>query len=271
MDLRVAGVAQGVRKAAPTRDLCGPQVACRQCGLFALCLPLGVGPADLELLERVIKRRRVVRRGERLFQRGDRFHSVYAVKSGSIKTSLPLDPPPSTQVTGYHLPGELIGLDAVGSGAYQYDACALETSSLCEVPFDKLEHLGLLVHSMQRQMLRVMSGQIQHDLLLQVLHCRKSAEQRLAGFLVKLSARFESRGFSACEFRLSMSRADIGNYLGLAKETVCRLFTALQERQLVSIADKHLRIHDRQKLEAIAGLKACEFLPARPGTYPPQR
>ncbi|MDP1691488.1 MAG: helix-turn-helix domain-containing protein [Burkholderiaceae bacterium] len=231
---------------------------------------MGVGSAGLELLERVIKRRCVIRRGERLFSRGSRFHSVYAVKSGSMKTSLPLDAR-CAQVTGFHLPGELIGLDAVGPGLYQYDACALETSSLCEVPFDKLEELGLLMHGVQRQMMRIATGQIQQALLLQVLHCRKSAEQRLAGFLVNLSTRFEGRGFSASEFRLSMSRADIASYLGLAKATVCRQFTAFQDQQLVSIDHKDLRIQDRDRLEGIAGMKAGEFLPWRAGTNPRQR
>lgn len=225
---------------------------------------MGVGPAELELLERVIKRRRVLERGECIFRRGDRFHAVYAVKSGSIKTSLPLDSE-GVQITGYHLSGEFLGLDAVGSGAYQYDACALETSSLCELPFDKLEHLSMLVHSMQRQILRIMSGQIHHDLLMHVLQRKKTAEGRLAGFLVSLSVRFESRGFSGSEFKLSMSRDDIGNYLGLAKETVCRLCHTFRDRQIVSIDHRHVRIHDRHRLEGIAGLKAHDCQPLRPG------
>lgn len=256
------GHGHGATSAPPLRELRGPQVACRNCGLFALCLPVGVGAADLDLLERVIKRRRMLARGERVFRRGERLHSVFAVKSGSVKTTLSVGrlDREGEQVTGFHFPGELLGLDAVGAGRYQYDACALEAASLCEVPFDDLEQLGMLVPSLQRQMLRVMSGQIGHDLLQHVLHCRLSAEQRLAGFLVSLSARFEQRGFSGSALRLPMPREDIGNYLGLAKETVCRLFTAMQQRQLLTIARKQVVIHDRRALEAIAGLDAGDFV-----------
>ncbi|MBE7416448.1 MAG: helix-turn-helix domain-containing protein [Ideonella sp.] len=260
----------GCAGAAAPRELHGEQVACRQCSLFALCLPVGVGPADLDLLERVIKRRRMVARGEPLFRRGERLHSVFAVKSGSVKTTLAIGRK-RVQVTGFHFPGELIALDAVGAGSYQYDACALEASSLCEVPFDKLEELGMAVHSLQRQLLRVMSGQIRHDLLQQVLHCRMTAEERLAGFLVNLSARFEQRGFSATEFRLPMPREDIANYLGLAKETVCRLFTSLQQRGLLHTAQRQLQIRDRGELEAIAGLQAGDFVAPAPRTYPRSR
>ncbi|MEW5865071.1 MAG: fumarate/nitrate reduction transcriptional regulator Fnr [Pseudomonadota bacterium] len=235
--------------------------------MFALCLPVGVGEADLALLERVIKRRRLLRRGEVVFRQGERFHSVYAVKSGSLKTYVPVDGA-GAQVTGFHLPGELLALDAVGAGCYQYTASALETASLCEVPFDRLEELGMLVPNVQRQMLRVMSGQIRQDLLMQVLHCKKTAEARLAAFLLDLSARFARRGFAAAEFGLSMSRGDIGNYLGLAKETVIRMLRRFEDRGLVSMARKRLRIRDLYGLERLAGMRAGElrlFETARPG------
>ena len=241
------------RASHEAKELHGANVDCKNCSMFALCLPVGVGDADLDLLERIIKRRKLIRRGEDLFRRGDRFHAVYAVKSGSIKTFTPADRK-TVQVTGFHLPGELLGLDAVGAGVYQYSARALETASLCEVPFDKLEGLGAIVHGVQRQMLRIMSAQIRHDLAMHVLHCKRSAEASLAAFLVSLSARLGERGFSRSEFRLSMSRADIGNYLGLAKETVSRLFTQFQERQLISVKRKSLRVHDLYRLEALAGL-----------------
>lgn len=261
---RVAVRGGGRREPA---ELKGPQVACSECALFALCLPVGVGEADLALLERVIKRRRLLRRGEVVFRPGERFHSVYAVKSGSLKTYVPVDGA-GVQVTGFHLPGELLALDAVGTGCYQYAASALETASLCEVPFDRLEELGMLVPNVQRQMLRVMSGQIRQDLLMQVLHCKKTAEARLAAFLLDLSARFARRGFAAAEFGLSMSRGDIGNYLGLAKETVIRLFRRFEDRGLVSMARKRLRIRDLYGLERLAGMRAGELRPsetARPG------
>jgi CRP/FNR family transcriptional regulator len=233
---------------------CGHQVACRDCNLFQLCLPIGMGEADLALLDRVIKRRRTLRRGEHLYRPGDPFLNIYAVKAGSFKTYVPIKDEPD-QVAGFHLPGELIGLDAIHTRVHTCGAKALETASVCEVPLDRLEELGTIVNSLQRQLLRVMSRQIQHDQTLQVLLCKKSAEQRLAAFLVSLSGRFRRRGFSTTEFRLSMSRAEIGSYLGLTKETVSRVFTVLQDGKLVSVERrKQLQLLDLPRLTDMAGV-----------------
>jgi CRP/FNR family transcriptional regulator len=124
---------------------------------------------------------------------------------------------------------------------------------VCEVPFDRFEELGEEVPSLPRQMLRVMSKTILHDQTLLAYLSKKTAEERLAGFLFSLSQRFSQRGFSAREFNLSMSRVDIGNYLALAEETVSRLFTRFQEQHLLSVARKHVRLHDLDRLRELAG------------------
>ncbi len=228
------------------------KVACQNCSLFQLCLPVGLDQGDLELLDRIIKRRRPVQRGEYLFRAGEPFQAIYAVRSGSVKTYT-VSEDGGEQVTGFHLPGELFGLDAINAGRHPCSAVALEATSVCEVPFDRLEELGEDVPSLPRQMLRVMSKAILHDQTLLAYLSRKSAEERLAGFLLSLSQRFASRGFSAHEFNLSMSRIDIGNYLGLAEETVSRLFTRFQEQRLLSVVRKHVRLHDLERLRELAG------------------
>ncbi len=228
------------------------KVACQDCSLFQLCLPVGLEQGDLELLDRIIKRRRPVQRGEHLFRAGDAFHSVYAVRSGSVKTYT-VSEDGAEQVTGFHLPGELFGLDAITASRHPCSAVALEATSVCEVPFDRLEELGAEVHSLPRQMLRVMSKAILHDQTLLAYLSRKSAEERLAGFLLSLSQRFASRGFSAREFNLSMSRIDIGNYLGLAEETVSRLFTRFQDQGMLVVERKHVRLTDLDRLRQLAG------------------
>lgn len=227
-----------------------PHVACRDCSLFQLCLPVGIGAADLALLERIIKRRKLLRRGAHVFRPGDRFQALFAVRSGSIQTYAP-GRSAANQVVGFHLPGELLGLDAIDTGVHRFGARALEAASLCEVPFDRLEELGGEIPSVQRQLLRIMSKQILHDQALRVLLCARSAEERLAAFLVNLSQRFQRRGFSASEFRLSMSRRDIGQHLGLAKETVCRLLARLERDRLIAVRRKHVRVVDRARLAAL--------------------
>ena len=227
------------------------KVACQDCNLFQLCLPVGIDQRDLEELDRIIKRRRPVRRGEHLFQAGDPFTSIYAIRSGSIKSYAPTSDG-QERVTGFHLPGELLGLGAIHAGSHPCGARALETASVCELPFSRLEELSTRIPGLQHQLLRVMSAEILHDQSLLTLLGKKGAEERLAALLISLSNRYGERGFSHHEFHLSMSRNDIANYLGLAVETVSRLFTRVQEEGLLIARRKHIRILDLPGMRALA-------------------
>ncbi|MFO7593888.1 MAG: fumarate/nitrate reduction transcriptional regulator Fnr [Pseudomonadota bacterium] len=227
------------------------KVACKDCNLFQLCLPVGIDAQELEELDNIIKRRRPVKRGEHLFRVGDPFQAIYAVRSGSIKTYTPTEDG-HEQVTGFHLPGELLGLDAINLQHHPCAAKALETTSLCEIPFNRLEELSTRLPSLQHQLLKIMSKEILHDQSLLMLLGKKSAEERLAALLLSLSDRYRQRGFSPTDFYLSMSRNDIGNYLGLAVETVSRLFTRFQEEGLLNVQRKHVCITDFDRLSAIA-------------------
>jgi CRP/FNR family transcriptional regulator len=227
------------------------KVACQDCGLFQLCLPVGIAPCDLERLDRIIKRRRPLKRGDHLFNVNSPFQSIYAVRSGSIKTYVPTAEG-NEQITGFHLPGELLGLDAISNGCHPCAAKALETTSLCEIPFEKLEELSEQIPSLQHQLLKIMSKEILHDHALLTLLGKKSADERLAALLLSLSERYQARGFSPYEFNLSMSRNDIGNYLGMAVETVSRLFTRFQEEGLVKVERKHVRILKPARIYSLA-------------------
>lgn len=227
------------------------KVACKDCNLFQLCLPVGIDARELEELDSIIKRRRPVKRGEHLFRVGDPFQAIYAVRSGSIKTYTPTEDG-HEQVTGFHLPGELLGLDAINLGHHPCAAKALETTSICEIPFDRLEELSMRLPSLQHQLLKIMSKEILHDQSLLMLLGKKSAEERLAALLISLSTRYQQRGFSPTDFYLSMSRNDIGNYLGLAVETVSRLFTRFQDESLLSVQRKHVCITDLPRMRTIA-------------------
>jgi len=229
------------------------KVACQDCSLFQLCLPVGIDQGDLAEVDRIIKRRRPSQRGDKLFATGDKFRSIYAVRSGSLKTSV-LTEDGREQVTGFFLPGEIVGLDAIGTGAHTCVARALETTSVCEIPYDELETIGARIPSLPRQLLRIMSREMHHDQLLLLLLGKHSADERLAAFLFSLSQRFGLRGYSPNEFNLSMSRNDIGNYLGLAVETVSRLFSRLQEDGILAVRSRHVQLLDLARLQALAGL-----------------
>ena len=236
-------------KVVSLRDI---KVACQACSLNEICLPVGMEASDLDQLDAIIERKQPISRGEHLFQTGDNFRCLYAVRSGSLKTYTTSEDG-AEQVMGFHLPGELVGLDAIANNQHPLSAKALETSSLCEVPFKDLELLSQQLPSLQHQMLRVMSQEIRDDEQNMVILGQKSAEERLAAFLISLSNRLQRRGFSANQFNLSMSRGDIGNYLGLALETVSRLFSRFQNEGLLRVDRKHIELLNRDKLRIYSG------------------
>lgn len=236
------------------------RVACKACSLKEICLPVGIDRDDLERLDSIIDRKHPLARGEHLFRVGDRFQSIYAVRSGSLKTYSTSEGG-HEQVMGFQLPGELVGLDAISENQHPLAAKALETTSVCEIPFTDLESLSSQISGLQHQLLRVMSQEIRDDEQNMVILGQKSAEQRLAAFLISISNRFRRRGFSATQFNLSMSRSDIGNYLGLALETVSRLFTRFQNDGLLRVDRKHIELLDREKLCAYSGAHCSEQQP----------
>lgn len=232
----------------------GIKTACQECSLNEICLPVGIGADDLSRLDSIIDRKRPLARGDHLFQIGDQFQALYAVRSGSLKTYT-TSADGQEQVMGFHLPGELVGLDAIADNRHPLAARALETTSICEIPFNDLESLSGQLPTLQHQLLRVMSQEIRGDEQNMVMLGQKSAEERLAAFLIGLSDRLQRRGFSARQFNLSMSRGDIGNYLGLALETVSRLFTRFQNEGLLRVDRKQIELLNRERLCAFSGIK----------------
>lgn len=228
------------------------RVACKNCTLTSLCLPMGLSPEDVERLDEIVKRARPLHRGDYLFRDGDRFRALYVVKTGSVKTFAP-SAEGGEQVLGFHLPGEIIGLDAIDKDLHACSAKVLETSAICEIPFARLEDLTATTPSLQHQMYRLLSKEIGQDTDMLLLLGKKNAEERLAAFLLSLSQRLHKRGLSPSDFYLSMSRHEIGNYLGLAVETVSRLFTRFQEDGLMCVDRKHIELLDLPALEALVG------------------
>jgi CRP/FNR family transcriptional regulator len=228
------------------------QAHCKDCSLAPLCLPLSLNLEDLDELDRIVKRGRPLKKGDYLFRQGDSFGSVFAVRAGALKTFSVTDNG-EEQITGFHLPSELVGLSGMGTELHPVSAQALEATSVCEIPFDHLDELADQLPQLRRQLMRVMSREIRDDQQMMLLLSKKSADERIATFLVNLSARFRARGFSAQQFRLSMSRNEIGNYLGLAVETVSRVFTRFQQSGMIEAEGKEVHILDSIQLCALAG------------------
>jgi len=227
-------------------------VHCGDCGLHDICLVEGLSRSELDRLTGMVSTRRRIKRGEPLFRAGDRFDAVYPIRLGFFKTRVTSDDG-REQVTGFPMPGDILGFDAISGEQFQCDAIALEDAEVCVVSFEKLEALTREFNGLQRQLHRVLSREIVRDQGVMMLLGTMRAEQRIATFLLNLSQRFAQRGFSAREFILRMTREEIGNYLGLKLETVSRSFSKLQEEGVMTVEQKRLRIEDVARLRAIAG------------------
>ncbi|HZZ93718.1 MAG TPA: fumarate/nitrate reduction transcriptional regulator Fnr [Usitatibacter sp.] len=220
---------------------------CSTCNLRELCLPCGLGAADQQRLGDLVYTRKRVKRGDTVFRAGAEFESLYAVRAGFFKSSVVLEDG-RDQVTGFHMAGEVLGMDGIANGRHTADLAALEDSEVCIIPYAHLEE-----PSLQRQLQKVMSRELVRDQGVMMLLGTMKAEERLAAFLLNLSQRFVARGFSPSEFHLRMTREEIGSYLGLSLETVSRLFSRFHDDRLITVQQKHIRILD------VAGLKGVMF------------
>jgi len=235
---------------APSEPARRFQVKCASCNLREMCLPRGLDADDMERVENIVYARRRVRRGEALFNAGDEFKAIYAVRCGFFKTSI-VDGEGREQVTGFFMGGELLGMDGVGSGRYHCAAIALEDSEVCVMPFALVEQMAREIPALQRNLHAVLSREIVREHGVMMLLGSMRAEERLATFLLNLSRRFMRRGYSANDFHLRMTREELGSFLGLKLETVSRLFSKFQEEGLLEVNQKHVAIRDSARLEAL--------------------
>jgi CRP/FNR family transcriptional regulator len=225
--------------------------SCKACFLAHTCLPLGLDKEELNLLDKLTRQARRIEAGSWLFRSGQPLKSLYAVRTGSIKTAV-VTHDGDDRVVGFHLPGDVLGLEAFSRNFNTCTAVALEDSSVCEIPYKSLYGLCQKAPALSRRFLGLMSGEIadKHETLLML--GKKPAELRVAALLLNLSSRFHDRGFPAQQFRLSMSRYDIASYLGLAAETVSRILGHINDEGIIAVNRKTIKIRDMAHLQKLA-------------------
>ena len=235
----------------PLRTVKKASVACNNCSLSDLCLPRGLSGEELDKLEHAIEKTIKIGKKEHLYRRDDQHHAIYAVKSGALKTALSTTDG-EEQILGFYLPGDLLGFDAFARGKHSCDAVALEDTLVCELKMDAFQDLCGSIPSMRSGMMRQVGFEIEreHQLLLTLGQMR--TEARLATFLVGISERNQARGFSSKEYYLSMPRHDLANYLGMAVETLSRMFSRLQEDGIINVKHRLIEITDMPRLKALA-------------------
>lgn len=241
------------RNPSPVVDLDSVRAVCEQCSIQDLCLPYGLDKEDLERLDTIIERKRPLQAGDYAYRSGDPFRALFAVRSGAVKTYV-LEEDGDEHITGFHFPGELVGLDAIAEGKHFCFARALDTTSLCEMPFEDLDDLSGKLPGLRKQLFKLMSEEIHKDERERWTQSQSAADPRLASFLVDASGRFAKLGFSPFDFRLKISNQDLASFLGLAPETVSRLFRRFRDQGLVTVKNKRVQIHDLEALRRLAHL-----------------
>ncbi|GGI90501.1 electron transport transcriptional regulator EtrA [Shewanella gelidii] len=230
----------------------GCAIHCHDCSMASLCIPFTLTNNELDQLDEIIERKKPIQKGEQVFKSGDSLKSLFAIRSGTIK-SYTITEQGDEQITGFHLAGDVIGFDGIHAQTHQSFAQALETSMVCEIPYTTLDELSGEMPKLRQQIMRLMSNEIMTDQEMILLLSKKNAEERLAAFISNLASRFGSRGFSPKEFRLTMTRGDIGNYLGLTVETISRLLGRFQKAELIEVKGKYITIVDFEALNQLAG------------------
>ena len=241
---------------APLLDIAALRNSCSSCSMHQLCLPMGLDESDMLRLDSIIGRHRV-RRDDSLYRIGDKFGSLYAVRVGQFKT-YQASSDGARQITGFQMSGELLGMDAISTGSHQCDAVALEDSEVCDIPFARLEELFSDIPTLLRHFHRIMSKEITREQSVILLLGNMRAEQRFAAFLVNLSSRYATRGYSSTSFQLRMTREDIGNYLGLTIESISRLLSKFRKEGILKVDKRDIELVDFPALKILAmGADTC--------------
>ncbi len=232
------------------------KVACSNCNLRELCMPVGLSDSELKRVDELVTQRRSIKRGSALFHNGESFSALYAVRTGFFKTSLTTEDG-RDQVTGFQMAGEIIGLDGIVNEQHTCDAIALEDAEVCVMPFDRIEDISREVGALQKHVHRIMSREIVREHGVMLLLGSMRAEERLAAFLLNLVQRLQARGFSRSELILRMTREEIGSYLGMKLETVSRTFSKFADEGIIEVNQRHIHIQDSEALKRLVNPQIC--------------
>ena len=225
-------------------------VSCSACNLRRFCLSPDIEAMSAAKIDQVVETRMRLRKGDVLFRAGERFTSLYSIRTGSCKTVMLTDDG-NEQIVGFHLPGEIIGVEGIGPSTHGCQAVALEDSEVCVLPFDRVESLAHEDAAFQHEIYRMLSSEIGRGRNAALRLGTMRAEQRLSSFLLDLSQRYQARGYSATEFVLRMTREEIGSQLGLKLETVSRLLSRFGQEGLIKVRGRVISLLDRIALQQL--------------------
>ncbi len=245
-----------LRSAAEVVGFRNPAKSCCDCLSRERCPVSHLMTADTGRQAAVVSRSHTLTHGEHLFRENDKVEALYVVKSGSAKVYFTSEDG-SEQVVAFYMPGDVLGLDALGVEQHSSSALALESTSVCVIPMTGLQEAcaKISANGWHHCLYQLLSRELIRGHRTTELITRKDAEAKMASFLINLSGQFRERGYSASSYNLSMKRSEIGSHLGLAVETVSRILTRFQEDGLIRVERRRVQIFDHTALEALAGCR----------------
>ena len=226
---------------------------CAMCQLRGLCLPDHMGEQVAGSIASIIKPRPSVPRGTYLFHQGDPMTAYYFLRSGSAKAIVD-DGDGRESVMGFLLPTDLIGAGSMQQPAYYDSVVTLERSAFCVLSIEELAVIWRETPVVQNSFLSKVTNRIQVERHARIRLDHTNADQRVADFIIEISDRMHRLGRDRDALYLSMSRYDIGSYLGLAPETVSRTFRRFADAGYISIRVKQLQVIDRGMLTELIHL-----------------
>lgn len=234
----------------------GMEFSCSSCLVGQLCLAhKNVDKQAVLSLDRMVERKKSFQKSTIIYKAGDELKNLYAIRSGAVKI-YSIDEHGDEQITGFHMPGELIGFDAIADNRHLSFAQTLETTSICEIPFEPLMNLAGRYPELNIRLLKLISAEISVKKNLTMMISKQTAEQRLATFILHLTDNLRRRNLSCDEIRLPMTRYEIGNYIALTVETISRLLSKLQQNQIISVKGRYITIIDYDRLKALIDNKS---------------
>jgi CRP/FNR family transcriptional regulator len=239
----------------PRRQAAGE---CPMCGAQKSCLSALFIDTDVGCFEGIVTGRRRVARDASLFRERDMFSTLFAVRFGQFKSTR-RNSSGALSVFRFHMGGELIGLDAIASGRHGFRLTALENSEVCEISYSAITKIMAAQPQVLRRFLEFMSAALNDEAEHSSMLSRTSLDERFSSFLLELGAKYERLGYSGKSFRLGMTRADIGSYLGITVESVSRLISRFNAQSAVSISGRTVEIYDHDYLRAVLSGQAGKF------------
>nr|WP_297348368.1 helix-turn-helix domain-containing protein [uncultured Glaciecola sp.] len=193
---------------------------------------------------------RVYHTRQTLISVGDEFEGLYILRSGSAKAVIN-SADGEEYITKFFYPGDILGVDGFDQHIHMHNVLFLETSSVCFIKESDLNDLVRNQDDFRHSLLKAISHTLTCDSSMLMCLSSYSSEQKVAHFILERADHFACLGLSGTQFRLSMSRTDIANYLGMALETVSRIFAGFQLKKLVSVSNRQLSILDITALSHI--------------------